>query len=46
MSKTVPSVAMPDALRVVISWRTAGQYMAYLGRQDSDRVVKARKVAW
>ena len=42
MSKTVPSVAF----RPVISGRTAEQYMAYPGRQDSDRVVKARKVAW
>ena len=42
MSKRVLSVAMRDAFRVVISGRTAGQYMAYLGgRQESDRVVKA-----
>ena len=42
MSKTVPYVAF----RAVISGRSAGQYMSYLGRQDSDRVVKARKVVW
>ena len=44
LSKTVPSVAMRNVFRAVISWRTAGQYMTYLGRQDSDRVVKAKKV--
>ena len=41
-SQTVPSVA----LRAMISGRTAEQYMTYLGRQASDRVVKGRKVAW
>ena len=39
-------LATRDAFRAVISGRTAGQYMTYVGSQNSDRVLKARNEAW